>query len=285
MILEDIAGASLLSLELLPLTFYRPGTAALALWIWSGSEGIKGCSSCPWSPLYDPRSSGNYFSAPVERILKRMRELGVEILFLHGGEPVRKPWFQEAAGELSSKGIFLGAKARIEVAAENLERLDLLEALLLEIPAWLGEQGVFEIQRLANFLERRDLYVEVVVTDLAVSGRGVAEILEILGELSRARGRSVPAGFIAQGLDDGEIKSLSKILGGSCRACYIIESHQRYRPQEILCPACGKTVVAKRMGALVLPTLLECPSCGSTVFKRAPPRILRPLPLMSPVMI
>lgn len=295
--IDDIAGSAIASLEYIPLTLYRPFGLALILWIWSGDRDIeiRGCTRCPWSSLYEDKRSYDLISVNIGSIVKRVEELHTDLLFLHGGEPISRPWLSSSISMLKQLGIPVGIKARVEL----LEKYDVasilryVDALLIEVPSWISKDLLKRIlydANMKNTLSRKDLYVELLFTDIVLEKQLVEKITEInrfLETLARS-GQPVPIGFHAYDLSEREILSLARIINRACSGiCYVIESINKVSPEEIRCPSC-KTVVARRKETIILPARqnsAECPGCGVKIFRHEPHRVRRTQPIFSPVII
>lgn len=264
----------------------------MILWVWSGDIDIRGCATCPWSSLYDYRRSHDLISIDLESIAKRVEGLRADIFFLHGGEPIYKPWLSFLVETLSQRGIKLGLKARIEVleklASSPITRL--IEALLVEIPSHtpkdLLKRALYKNLEILFNLE--NLYIELLFTDTSPE----KPVEENLAELNRSLERiptnkqPVPIGIQAQNLTEPEILSLMRIVDKVCSGlCYIIESSSKISPEEIKCPRCG-TTVARRKEVLVIPIRsdsVECPRCGGRIFRSRFNRIKRTYPVLSSI--
>jgi DNA-directed RNA polymerase subunit RPC12/RpoP/organic radical activating enzyme len=291
----DIAGASILSLELIPLTLYKPHGLSLVLWIWSGDSGVIGCVECPWKALYDPRRSHDLKCVRAIDIVSRAKSLNVDMLFLHGGEPLLKQWTQCIPRVLSKSLPGLGAKVRAEV----LRGVDVkglgLDAMLLEVSVKNLAEGYKE--SIADLLKKaleRDIYLEVILTDLrSHEDLRIEEILKILSEIpeicSACAGKIIPIGIYATHLDDKSILMLRKHVEKICRSgvCYIIESMGSIYPDYVRCPYC-KSIAAIRRGGVIVPIhgdKAECPSCGARIFHHKPGRIKRHTQVFSEIYI
>ncbi|HWQ17436.1 MAG TPA: hypothetical protein VNL13_06370 [Sulfolobales archaeon] len=292
--ISDIAGSSLASLEYIPLTLYRAYALALVIWIWSGDIDLKGCATCPWSSLYEDRKSHDLISIGVSSIVKRAKELGVDIVFLHGGEPVSKPWLPSLIDGLKLHGIKLGIKVRAEMLEKqvNISSLQLVDAILIEIPSWISEDLLKKILRenISNILSKEDLYMELLLTDVYLEKQLAEKLVELsrfLEILPRTR-QPVPIGLQAHGLEESKILSLISMISRTCSGiCYVIESNTKISPEEIKCPRCG-TIVARRKGIIVIPNKpdsKECPRCGIRIFSLEPHRARRTIPALSPIYI
>lgn len=294
-ILCDIAGSSLLSLELIPLTLYKPYGLSLVLWIWSGDSGVAGCVECPWRALYDPRRSHDLKCVKAIDIVSRIKSLGVDMLFLHGGEPLLKQWIQCIPRAPSESIPGLGAKVRADVLrGVDVRGLD-LDAMLLEVSVKNLAEGYRE--SIADMLEKalkRDIYLEVILTDLeSHEDLRVEEILRILSEIpeicSACANKIIPIGIYAAHLDDKGILMLRKHVEKICRSavCYVIESMGSIYPDYVRCPYC-KSIVAIRRGGVIVPIhsdRAECPSCGARIFRHKPGRIKRQTLVLSEIYI
>lgn len=292
MLVQDIAGATLASIEYIPLTLYKPHGLALILWVWSGDIDLRGCTACPWKALYEDRRSHDLISINIESIIKRAEELSVDMVFLHGGEPVSKPWLSPLVEVLRQYGIKLGLKARVEMLQKltSSQLIKSIEALLIEIPS-KAPKDLLE-KALYNSLESlsgsENLYVELLFTDPSLEKSfidNLAELNRSLGRISPGR-QPVPIGFHAQSLAEHEMLSLVRIVNKTCvTICYVIESSSKIYPEEIRCPRCG-TIVARRRDVLVIPlgsNGTECPRCGGKIFRSKPNRIKRAYPVLSPI--
>ncbi len=228
----------------------------------------------------------------METIIKRVRVLSVDMVFLHGGEPISKPWLLSLVEVLSRHGIKLGLKTRVEM----LEKLagsplaGLIDALLIEIPSNTTKDLLRKTlySNLESLSSLGNLYVELLFTDPSPEksfAENLAELNRSLGKISLDK-QPVPIGLHAQSLTEPEILSLMRIINKVCSTvCYVIESSNKISPEEIRCPRCG-TIVARRKDVLVIPLRsdsVECPKCGGRVFRSKPNRIKRTYPVLSPI--
>lgn len=291
----DIAGASLLSLELIPLTLYKPHGLSLVLWIWSGDSGVTGCVECPWKALYDPRRSHDLKCVRAIDIVSRIKSLNVDMLFLHGGEPLLKQWIQCIPRALSGSIPGFGAKVRADVLRDiNIKDLS-LDAMLLEVSVKnLAEDYKESIVDILKKALERDTYLEVILTDLrSHEDLRIGEILRILSEIpeicSACASKIIPIGIYAAHLDDKGILMLRKRVEEICRSaiCYIVESMGAIYPDYVRCPFC-KSIVAIRRGGVIVPIhsdKAECPSCGTRIFYHKPGKIKRHTMVLSEIYI
>jgi len=302
-VMRGIAGASLTSLEYIPLTLYKPYGLSLAVWVWSGDLGVVGCSGCPWPELYNSRGSFDLIDLEAKALVSRGKSLGVDIIFLHGGEPLYRPWLSCLAEEARKGGMPIGVKARLDILSssvlDEIPRLRSLGAVLLELPQrLLAGPSIDAAVRVALDLMGRGLYAEVLVTDLVSPlDRGVREHLEGFLTAVSAVGAShmvedralIPIGFYGAHLEEREIIGMRRLLRSACPRnlyCYIIESGGSVYPDYIRCPKCG-VEAARRWGVLVIPSASGsgCPSCGARIFYHAPHRIRRKIPVSTPIRI
>lgn len=292
--ISDIAGSSLASLEYIPLTLYRAYALALVIWVWSGDIDLKGCATCPWGSLYEDRKSHDLVSISMSSIVKRAKELGVDIVFLHGGEPVSKPWLPSLIDRLKLHGIKLGIKVRAEMIEKrvNISSLGLVDAILVEIPSWISGDLLKKVlyENILSILNKEDLYIELLLTDVYLEKQLSEKLVELnrfLETLPRTR-QPVPIGLQAHGLEESKILSLVSMISRTCNGvCYVIESNTKISPEEIKCPRCG-TIAARRKGIIVIPVKPDstmCPRCGSRIFTLEPHRVRRTIPALSPVYI
>lgn len=290
--ISDIAGSSLASLEYIPLTLYRAYGLALIIWVWSGDIDLTGCASCPWRSLYEDKRSHDLLSIGVESIAKRARELSVDMVFMHGGEPISKPWLSPLIDRLKLYGVKLGVKARIEMLEKPIDRtiLRYVDAILVEIPSQISRDLLKRAlhKLVAGALDREDLYIEFLFTDSYPEKHlldNLAELNRSLEAMPRSR-QPIPIGLQAHELAEYEILSLVSVANRMCGGvCYVIESNNKISPEEIKCPRCG-TIAARRKGVIVVPVKsegVECPRCGSKIFSLEPHRIKRTLPVLSPI--
>jgi hypothetical protein len=298
--LREVIGASLTSLEYIPLTLYRPYGLSLVLWIWSGDLGVEGCNECPWSDAYDAKESLDLIEIQASSIVKRGKELNIDLIFLHGGEPLYKPWFSCLSDMLAKEGINLGVKARLDIILkygfrEALEAKG-LKAILVEVPQRISLEFNME-SALTEVIERalnRDVYIEVLITDLIspLDSNIKDRTRDILKQYRIAidhlrQLKPVPIGIYAAHLEEHDILSIRKIIREVCSEktiCYIVESNKRIYPDYIKCPTCG-IEVAKRSDILVIPLIKDtkCVSCGGQIFIREPRKIRRRFPVNTPI--
>lgn len=291
--ISDIAGAAIGSLEYIPLTLYRAYGLALIIWVWSGDIDLKGCTSCPWGSLYDDKRSYDLISIDAKSIAKRAGELGVDMVFLHGGEPISKPWLPPLTRILKQHGVRLGVKVRVEMLEKRVDiPIESIDAVLIEIPPHIS-RDLFErilYSGMKSLFNREHLYIEMLFTDT----RPEKQLIDLLAELNRSLERipgnrqPIPVGLQAHSLTEPEILSLARVINRACSGvCYVIESSSKISPEEIRCPRCG-TVVARRKEIIVVPVeprSAECPRCGSRVFSLKPHIIKRSSPVLSPIYI
>ncbi|MEM4969977.1 MAG: hypothetical protein QXE01_01850 [Sulfolobales archaeon] len=298
-ILREIMGASLSSLEYIPLTLYRPYGLSLILWIWSGDLGVEGCRGCPWPEAYEAKESLDLIEIQASSIIERGRRLDIDLIFLHGGEPMYKPWFLCLSETLAKEGISLGVKARFDILLkygfkEILEARG-LNAILIEVPQNIPgsriESVLTEIMKKAL---NRNIYIEILVTDLIspLDSDMRDRIKNILEQYRIAidnltPSRPIPIGIYAAHLEEHDVLSIRKIIREICvgkATCYIIESNKKIYPDYIKCPTCG-VEVARRSDILVIPLItdVKCMSCGSRIFMHSPHRIKRRFPVNTPI--
>ncbi len=298
--LREVIGASLTSLEYIPLTLYRPYGLSLVLWIWSGDLGVKGCSECPWSDAYDAKGSLDLIEIQASSLVKRGKELGIDLIFLHGGEPLYKPWFSCLSDMLAKEGIDLGVKARLDILLkygfrEALEAKG-LKAILIEVPQRISMEFNIELA-LTEVIERalnRCMYTEILITDLIspldsnIKDRTKDILEQYRIAIDRLRPlRPIPIGIYAAHLEEHDILSIRKIIREVCSGktiCYTIESNKKIYPDYIKCPTCG-IEVAKRNDILVTPLItdIKCLSCGTRIFVQEPRKIKRRFPVNTPI--
>ncbi|MDT7887479.1 MAG: hypothetical protein RQ885_00710 [Desulfurococcales archaeon] len=292
--LQDIMGASISSLEYVPLTLYKPYGLSLILWIWSGDLGIEGCRECPWSEAYGSKSSLDLVEVSIDKILERGKDLKIDLIFLHGGEPIYKQWFRCFADLLVRGGIGLGVKARLDAisryGANGLSEVKGLGAVLIELLFRFSEEIDKLLPSILEKLLSRNTYVEILVTDLfSPLERDIKAQIKNLLERYRIivkdiyTSRPIPLGVYAANLSEQDLLSIRKIIRDSCDKniiCYIIESNRRIYPDHINCPTCG-IEVAKRSDILVIPTISSnvCPSCGTEIFVYRPLKIKKRIPV------
>lgn len=298
-ILREIIGASLSSLEYIPLTLYRPYGLSLILWIWSGDLGVEGCRGCPWPEAYEAKESLDLVEIQASSIIERGKRLDIDLIFLHGGEPIHKPWFSCLSEMLAKEGISLGVKVRLDILLKygfkEILEARRLNAILIEVSQnIIGsriEPALTEIIR--NALSK-DMYIEILVTDLIspLSSDMRDRIKSILEQYTNTLenltpSRPIPIGIYAAHLEEHDVLSIRKIIREICvgkTTCYIIESNKKIYPDYIKCPTCG-IEVARRSDILVIPLIndVKCMSCGSRIFMHGPHRIRRRFPINTPI--
>ncbi len=258
--LEDYITASINSVELIPLTYYRPGGLALTIYVYSGE---KGCFSCPWKEYYGSRKSFDLRDISITKIIKRYNELRPDLLFFSGGDLLSKKTGADLIVALKKYGVDIGVKHNASMVISDRSVFENLDAILIEVNS-LTDLG--KISRLIESI-KKSTYIEILVDDI---GENISErLLFTVWVKDLCRLGSFAIGFYMADKSERFIESYSSLLQKFCEnKYYVITSHHKYIPETINCLYCGASV-GRRIDGVVIKKLVnddKCPKCGSKIF-------------------
>lgn len=266
--IEDLIIASLNSIELLPLAYYKPGGLALTLYIHSEDEY---CYSCPWREYYGSKRSFNLVNLSLPKLIKRYNELRPDLLFFSGGNYLEKSSSAPVLKSLRDQGIPVGAKHNIDKPIPGGDILKLLDALLLEVRVFT------DLKKLSDFLDHANknaYYTEILVDEIPEETSKRILFTAWVRNLCRVIKRNVIAFYMADKPDDF-IENYMSLLQRFCEnRFYIIASHQKFLPDTINCLSCGLQIGVRIDGVVVKRSVdtYYCPRCGARVFYGEFPR-------------
>ncbi|MEM0260728.1 MAG: hypothetical protein QXJ51_05150 [Sulfolobales archaeon] len=260
--LRNVVGASISSLELIPLNFYKPGSLALVLYIVSEHNS---CRSCPWHEYYGPSRVFDSRDIPASRIYKRFKELEADLLFISGGDILSRIDSLSILKALHSYGIRIGVK-HYSKASFNPDSLRFLDAVLLEVRA------LSDLKFVDVFLENlpEHVHMEMIIDEISEN------IIDRLHETSWFRDlcRNYPRFYKAIYMADKDEKFIERYSYTLSKICenqfYIISSHHSFKPDEISCIGCGTHIGVRIDGVVIKPSIdgVTCPRCGFKIFAR-----------------
>ncbi|MEZ0289936.1 MAG: hypothetical protein ABWJ42_02455 [Sulfolobales archaeon] len=260
--IRDVIGATINSLELIPLCFYKPGGVSLTLYIFSESES---CSSCPWSEYYGSRRVFDYSEIDVERVLKRFEELKPDLLFFSGGDFLSKEESSIVLEYLSSRGLEIGVKHNVRERFIR-ESLDHVNTVLLEI------RTLTDLRIVERFLKNLSdkIHLEMLIDEISEDPEKRIIITPWIRDLCKAFPEYYKAFYMADKTDNF-IERYASIISKLCdNQFYIVASHYKFTPEIISCLRCGLQIANRIEGVIVNPFIdsKNCPRCGFRIFFR-----------------
>ena len=259
--IEDFIAASLNSIELIPLAYYKPGGLALTIYIFSSE---KGCFSCPWREYYGPRKVFDLRKISLDSIVKRYNELRADLLFFSGGDFLSKVGSEFILEILRRNNVSVGVKHNLLRKISDEKSLENINVLLIEINALIN------LRKISDFIDninKKGVYKEFIVDDISENPRDRTFFTLWIKDLCRIGNYAIA--FYMADKSEYFIESYSSLLQKFCEnKYYIIASHQKYIPETINCVYCG-ALIGRRIDGVVIKKLInddKCPKCGSKVF-------------------
>ncbi|MGC9149182.1 MAG: hypothetical protein ACP5GI_07060 [Sulfolobales archaeon] len=259
--IEEFIVASLNSIELIPLAYYKPGGLAFTIYVFSSEEG---CFSCPWREYYGSKKAFDLRKVSLDNIIRRYNELRADLLFFSGGDFLSRDKSRVILEILRSYGVNVGVKHNLSKKVNDKRSFENIDVVLAEVNA------LTNLRKISDFIDnisRRNIYVEFIVDDISEDSRDRVFFTVWVKDLCRVGNYAIA--FYMADKSEYFIESYSSLLQKFCEnKYYIITSHQKYVPETVNCMHCGASI-GRRVDGVVIKKLInndKCPRCGSKVF-------------------
>ncbi len=258
-----VLGLQIANTELVPLTYYDPGSLAVVVWIRGFGDH---CSSCPWRYAYDPERSLSQRYVEVDRILKIAERRKLTNIVFHGGDYVDLGGAKDVSMYIASRGFDLVVKHRMSKPVEKiLSARDHISGVVGEVSIFSDDHGDRVLRNIQSIVDE-GIYMEIALVDLKPElelSRKLRDVIDGIKALEPA----IPINIYGVGIREEYLMLIKKIVKDTCRnTCYILEENLYIYPEHVYCRSCGK-VVGKRIHNVIVKPLGsgengECHSCG-----------------------